>query len=575
MKKTAILSLAAAMTLGNVFSQESTPPPALAILTQTLEKSDNPAVQLNLLRGINAALNGKRDVPAPAGWQALYGKLKASPNDDVRQQAQTLAAIFGGGDAMTELRSVLVDRNAPMDARRSALDSLVNAKNVESIPPLIGLLNEAGPLRGPALRGLSNFDDASIPAAIMLAYGALSSEEKRDALGTMVARVPWAKMLLGAIDRKSVAKSELSAPLARQLQDFKDAEIDAWLAKNWGAMRASSEDKQKEIAKYKTFLTPESFASADPYRGRALYAQACQVCHSIHGAGGKIGPELTGAYKDIDYLLQNILDPNAVIGLDYQQTVVRMKDGQMLSGVVTNQDESSVTLKTLAGSMPVQRADVAELTVSPVSMMPEGLLAALSDDEVRDLFAYLGQHGQNPMLATPTNINDFFNGADLGRWYRSSEKWKLADGEIVGQGAGKRPEFLVSDLAADNFRFSAQIKLTGKDAAAEIAVRGHERDGRFEGASLSFGGNPPVNLWKYIGTAAPERLPGKAIVPVGEWVNCEVVASSDRLRISLNEKLAFDVTGTPGGNRTVFAFHLLGEGAELRIKQPKLELLPK
>jgi hypothetical protein len=67
MKKTAFLSLAAAITLGNVFSQESTPPPALAILTQTLEKSDNPAVQLNLLRGINAALNGKRNVPAPAG----------------------------------------------------------------------------------------------------------------------------------------------------------------------------------------------------------------------------------------------------------------------------------------------------------------------------------------------------------------------------------------------------------------------------------------------------------------------------------------------------------------------------
>ena len=101
----------------------------------------------------------------------------------------------------------------------------------------------------------------------------------------------------------------------------------------------------------------------------------------------------------MDYLLQNIVDPNAIIGKDYQQTFVETKDGQMLSGIIAADDATAVTLKTLAGPATVQRADIKALEVSPNSLMPEGLLSALDEDSVRDLFLYLRQRQQVPLPA--------------------------------------------------------------------------------------------------------------------------------------------------------------------------------
>lgn len=573
MKRLSLSISALALFATGAYAQPPGGQDLLGMLTRTLAKSEEPATQLNVLRGMNAALMGKRNVAAPEGWNELYEKLKSNPNAEIRQQAQALSAIFGGGDALTEFRLTLADAKAPRDARRRALESLIGAKDVAAIPVLLSVAREAGPLRAAAIRGLAGFDDSQIPSTLLATYSGLNSDEKRDAMGTLLARLPWAKALLAAIDQKKVNRTDLSAPLARQLQDFKDAGINEWLAKNWGSVRASSADKQKEIAHYKTFLTPANFESADPQRGRAIYAQTCLACHMIFGSGGKVGPELTGTYFDVDYLLQNILDPNALIGKDYQQTIIRTKDGQMLSGMVTGEDGTSVTLKTLAGTLSVQRVDIAEQTLSEVSMMPEGLLSVYADDEIRDLFAYLRQHGQIPMLATPMNVNDFFNGTDLSRWHASSAAWRVDNGEIVGRGNGKRPEFLVSDLSANDFRFTAQVQLSGVNPVAEIAIRGQEMDGSFQGTSLSFGGAAPANLVKYRENQKPENVAGKMHVSSGVWTPLEVVAQGSKLRVLLNGQEAFALDEAHGSPRSVLAFYILGNGAELRVRQPKLELL--
>ncbi|MHA3774077.1 family 16 glycoside hydrolase [Verrucomicrobiota bacterium sgz303538] len=575
MKRLSLSITALLLFVVGVQAQQNAAPNVLGMLTKTLGKTEDPSTQLNLLRGMNAALKGKRDIPAPEGWAEIYEKLKTSSSEEVRQQAQALAATFGGGNALAELRKTLADSSAAPEARRAALESVISAKDAAAVPALLNLAKEPGPLRAAAIRALATFDDAQIPTVILTAYSGLSSDEKRDALGTLLARLPWAKLLVAAIDQKNVSRSDLSAPLARQLQDFKDPEINSWLAKNWGAVRASSADKQKEIAHYKTFLTPANFESADPQRGRALFAQTCLACHTMFGTGGKIGPELTGAYNDVDYLLQNILDPNAIIGKDYQQTIVRTKDGQMLSGVVSAEDAASITLKTLAGPLAVQRGDISEVTVSDVSMMPEGLLSVMADDEIRDLFAYLRQHGQIPRLVTPNNINDFFNGTDLAGWHLSSQAWRVENGEIVGSGSAIHPEFLVSDMAAGDFRFTAQIKVSGTNPVAEIALRGQEHDGTFEGTALSLGGTAPVSLWKYQAKAKPASVSGKSGVKPDEWTQLEVVAQGGKLHVSLSGQEAFVLDNAFGAPRSVLAFHLLGEDAQLRIRQPKLELLNK
>ncbi len=393
------LSAALAVLIFNATSLLAQEPKPLDTLLQTLGRIDDPAVQANILRGTNAALKGRRDLQAPATWDALYAKLKDSPNEEVRRQAQALAVTFGGGAALEEMRRMLGDATAKPDARKAALDSLLAAQDAGALPLVLAQIARPGPLRSSALRGLAVYDSAQIPAAILAAYAQLDLAEKRAALNTLVARPPNARALLAAVDNKAVPKSDITAPLARQLQNIKDAKIEQWIAKNWGAVRTSSAEKQQQIAKFKKFLGTDAILRADASHGRQLYTQVCAVCHTMFGEGGKIGPELPGSFEDVDYLLQNILDPNAAIGKDYQQTFITTKNGQIVAGIIASEDERAVVLKTLGDPITVQRVDIAELKTSEQSMMPEGLLLALDEQGVRDLFRYLRQKEQVPLPA--------------------------------------------------------------------------------------------------------------------------------------------------------------------------------
>jgi hypothetical protein len=238
-RKQIVTAAAGMLILGSslVCAQQPAAPKPLDILMQTLARIENPEAQANILRGINATLKGRHDATVPAAWEALYAKLKASPNEEVRKQAQALAVTFGGESAMAEMRHTLGDRNAAPEARQAALDSLVAAKDVAAVPLFLELLKEPSPLRAPTLRGLAGFDDAKIPAAVLAVFSNFNGAEKRDALNSLLSRPSSARAVLAAIDAKQMARTEITAPLVRQLQNIKDPEIEKWVQKNWGVVR--------------------------------------------------------------------------------------------------------------------------------------------------------------------------------------------------------------------------------------------------------------------------------------------------------------------------------------------------
>ena len=99
-------ALALSFAPGLLRAEEASTKP-LDALVQALGKIENPAVQANILRGMNTSLKGRHAQSAPQGWAELYEKLKASPNEMVRQQAQALSAAFGGSAALDEFRKTL------------------------------------------------------------------------------------------------------------------------------------------------------------------------------------------------------------------------------------------------------------------------------------------------------------------------------------------------------------------------------------------------------------------------------------------------------------------------------------
>ena len=113
---------------------------------------------------------------------------------------------------------------------------------------------------------------------------------------------------------KQALQADFGPAAARQVRAFNDAKLNALLSKVWGEARETSADKLKLVAELKARHTPESLAKADLGKGRALYAGVCGQCHKLYGEGGALGPDLTGSgRRHLDYILENVVDPNAVI----------------------------------------------------------------------------------------------------------------------------------------------------------------------------------------------------------------------------------------------------------------------
>ena len=104
-----------------------------------------------------------------------------------------------------------------------------------------------------------------------------------------------------------------------------------------------------------------------------------------------MGPDLTGYERsNPDFWLLSLLDPSIEIREGFGAYVCKLKDGQVLMGLMEKQDAGGIVLKDIAGQRhPVRQADIASLEASAISLMPEGLLAGMSDADLRDFFAYL------------------------------------------------------------------------------------------------------------------------------------------------------------------------------------------
>ena len=134
-----------------------------------------------------------------------------------------------------------------------------------------------------------------------------------------------------------------------------------------------------------------SSSSADSKKGHEVFVSLCASCHKLHGEGQAIGPERTGYERDnVDFLLLAIVDPNAAIREEFTNFELETADGLLLTGFIVERGPQSVTIEDgEQGRVTVDKARIKSLKASPTSRMPEGLLDALSEQQTRDLFAYL------------------------------------------------------------------------------------------------------------------------------------------------------------------------------------------
>ncbi|MBL9210650.1 MAG: c-type cytochrome, partial [Opitutaceae bacterium] len=214
----------------------------------------------------------------------------------------------------------------------------------------------------------------------------------------LVSRPAFASALLAQIPAGRVARADLTPYHARQIRRFNDPELTARLGQVWGELREPAADKQAFIATLRTELAPVELERANRSQGRVLYQSLCAACHTLYGQGAALGPDLTGAGRDnLDYLLENIVDPGAVVTADYRMNVLKLKDGRTLTGFIAARTARTLTIRGPGESHTVERDEIATTEESPDSVMPAGLLESLTPAQRRDLIAYLMHPTQVPL----------------------------------------------------------------------------------------------------------------------------------------------------------------------------------
>ncbi len=357
-----------------------------------------PRVTQDILVGMVGALRGWSKAPQPAAWSSAASQFASSDSADLKHSVQELGVVFGDGRATDELRAMVVDADADPDTRRQALRSLLVGRPADLAGALQKLAGDRV-MAFEAIRGLAFYDHPDTPRWISRNWGIYGPAERAEAINTLCTRPAYAKALLGMLGGGQIAKSDVTAFHARQIAGFDDPLLNRQLAELWGEVRVSTAEKRALIERFKSQITPEALAQAQPAAGRALFQKNCASCHVLFGAGRKVGPDLTGSNRrNLDYLLENVIDPSASVGADFQTWVVVLDDGRVVNGVITEQSERTLTLQTAQEPITLDRRSIDQMQHTRNSLMPDGVLQQLSDEQVRDLLSYLMSPDQVPLL---------------------------------------------------------------------------------------------------------------------------------------------------------------------------------
>lgn len=159
-------------------------------------------------------------------------------------------------------------------------------------------------------------------------------------------------------------------------------------------------EQMKKAAASQTAAAPVAFkpyVQGDVERGKAIFFDPnskapCAKCHTVGDQGGKVGPDLTNVAgtRDLPYIIQSILDPNAEIASGFEPFLIQTKDGDLIGGIKKTEDDASVTLADNEGKLhKIAKDKIERMKQQTQSLMPGNFRELLSVEEFHDLLAYV------------------------------------------------------------------------------------------------------------------------------------------------------------------------------------------
>lgn len=373
----------------------------LLVCARLFNLSPGPEQSRRLMTGFETAFKGR--------------PLTGMPEELVRAMARhgvgslALGIRQNNPEAIRQAFRQLAEEYTPQVTQLEILGTLSEIKVDGGAEALIRVLRSSAGndvIRKAAIGALQQYDNAEIADAVIGLYPRLGREAQASAHALLSSRAGWSLQFAKAVQGKksgwsgpSVKSEQVPLNVVRKMRQHKNSELQAVMDAVWPTTGAATTAGMEQKIKQLNQLIRNG--NGDPYNGRTLFQNTCGACHKLFTLGAEVGPDLT-TYKrdDLESMLLSIVNPNAEVREGYENYNIETRDERSLNGFLVEQDSQTVVLRGLDGqNVALSRKDIAEMKPAGMSLMPEGLLENLKDDEVRDLFAYL--RSTQPLVGSP------------------------------------------------------------------------------------------------------------------------------------------------------------------------------
>jgi len=333
-------------------------------------------------RGLKLA--GVIRMKLPKG-EALVERSLKSPSEKVQAAARSLARQLELRGFLAEARREALDAAAPAARRASAIAALAGGGFDEQRPVFERLLDsERDPeLVKTAVQTLGAYDEPAIAGILLARWKSFGPAARNACLDVLLDHRARIAQLLDAVEKGAVEKAAFDLPRREKLAENPDAALRDRARKLFGDGAA---DRTRVVEEYRQALRADGEAG----RGKTVFEKNCASCH-MPRAGRRIGPDLSGvSSRTREQLLEDILNPSRAIQPRFTNYVIVLRDGRMLDGLIVAETPATIAVRRAEGQDEAfLRSNVAEIRASSLSLMPDGLEAAMSRQDLADLIAFL------------------------------------------------------------------------------------------------------------------------------------------------------------------------------------------
>ena len=291
------------------------------------------------------------------------------------------------GEIFNLAQRIAGDAHPDESTRVAAIQLLSLTSFSEAGQTLVGRLNLKEPqaVQVAAVTTLARFNDAEVGPGLIAHWSGMTPRVRSEALAALLARPERAMVLLEAVESGTVQRAVLDSTQQKFLRNHKEKAVRELAAKVLETKAGGTRQQTVDA------FMPALSLKGDAVHGKKLYQERCFSCHKLGGEGHALGPDLvTVKNSGKEKLLVNILDPNREVRPEYISYLVETRGEDSLIGLVQNETAASIALRQAYGKEDIiPRATIIKMQSQGQSIMPEGLEAGMTTQDLADLLEYI------------------------------------------------------------------------------------------------------------------------------------------------------------------------------------------